>query len=112
MIDHIIFKADSYNNVTIGDNPASYEKNCCEAFDVWLEKRRNVVFKDTPSLAKIINSHKKMIEQGKEGVEIAITQGYGHKDEVVARFLEMEKASKELFDSVDSLVKQVETQAH
>ncbi len=108
MIDHIVFKADSYNNVLMGLNPNEFGDDCENAFQSWLEKRGNVFYKGTPILSQIVDSHNRVISYGKTGVQDAQQDGIENQRNIVHNFREMEKASDEFFDKVDYLARQWE----
>ncbi len=108
MIDHIIFKADSYRHVLKGRNPSDYDAPCSEAFQLWLEKRGKVFYEGTPILAEIMDSHERVIAHGKAGVEDAYTDSVENQRKIINDFREMEKASEEFFDKVDYLARQWE----
>lgn len=109
MIDHIIFKADAYSNALMGLNPENFENDdCITAFQSWLETRGNVFYKNTPILAQIIDSHNRIVEHGKKGVQNAHADGVENQRTIIEDFKAMEKASDVFFEKVDFLARQWE----
>ncbi len=108
MIDHIIFKADSYRHVLKMRNPSDYESACDDAFQLWYEKRGKVFYEGTQILAEILDSHKRVIAHGKAGVQDAYADGVQNQRKIINDFREMERASEEFFEKVDYLARQWE----
>lgn len=106
-MDHIIFKANAYSSIFHGTKTQEFNDHHSCRLGLWYEsglgKER---FSHLPSYPKLLKPHSvvhdnihanmQFIEKGDHVTE--------HKDEIIANFIEMEKASDELFITIDNLL--------
>ena len=108
-IDHILFKVEGYKGVLNNkENELSNHKNC--RFGKWVEASGKDMFSVTKSFNKIETPHKKVHNSVNEALE-CIKNGSCLSDinYVKNLFSEAEKASQELFEILNNMLNEKET---
>lgn len=102
MIDYIVFKTKAYDSVLRNLNEETLTQDIQNTFDSWFEKRGNVFYHGTETLANVVASHEGIVKSAQNGVALAYNNG--DKDRVVTEFKNMEENSIVLFENIDYLV--------
>ena len=101
-IDYIVFKTKAYDSVLRNLNEETLTQDIQNTFDSWFEKRGNVFYHGTETLANVVASHEGIVKSAQNGVALAYNNG--DKDRVVTEFKNMEENSIVLFENIDYLV--------
>ncbi len=106
-IDHIILKSSAYSSVLDEEVKGNFsDANSCRLGE-WVSSAGAQRFSHTPSFKKIGLPHNKVHERLHENmkfVEAKTTLDGRNPEELVSNFEQMEIASKELFNILDSMV--------
>ncbi len=103
-IDHVLFKTKAYHSIfTNREIQLPTEREC--RFGKWYAGEALKLFGDTPSFARIDEPHRRVHTKATEALECIRSDAcLSDIDGVVADFKQMEEASRELFDLLDSMV--------
>jgi len=114
-IDHIVYKSNAYNTI-ISAEPLLKESSHTQCrLGKWYGDEGHKRFGETQAFAKILAPHKIVHENANKNVAY-ISDGIldshiPHGNELVERFEQMEKASRDLFIQLDSMLEDANTTA-
>lgn len=109
MIDHILFKSNTYSSIYIGEKLGAFldHHNC--RLGKWHEGDGRAAFGKTPSFKKMESPHARVHNNALatikciEGEDTCVA----NKEMVMEAFLDMEAASAELFELMENMINEV-----
>ncbi|MCF6330509.1 MAG: CZB domain-containing protein [Sulfurimonas sp.] len=103
-IDHILFKADALTHV-LSEKYKEFDNHHQCRFGKWYEDEGKSTFSNSPSFKQIPTPHKELHQNVINTFNlIKDSSALEHKDEILTNFINMQKASSELFELLDSML--------
>jgi methyl-accepting chemotaxis protein len=106
-LDHIVFKFNGYDAVFKDDHSFTFSDHFSCRFGKWYTNEGKNVFGKTLSYTKIDSIHK-TVHENVRSVPKYIEEGITtNSDKIILAFSSAEKASKELFDVLDDMAREI-----
>ena len=106
-IDHIILKSHAYHVVLTEEKDANLGNSQICRLDEWMSSDKAQSFKHTHSFAKLKAPHERLhtkLHDNMHFVQEKKTLEANNPDVIIGNFKQMEEASQELFDLLDTMV--------
>lgn len=104
-IDHVVFKDNAYSAITLGDSKASFSNHHNCRLGKWYSGKGKELFGDAQSYSKIDVPHSVIHDKVIENIKcLEADNCVDNKDLIIRNFIEMEKASSELFELMDKII--------
>lgn len=105
MVDHIIFKANTYHTATNGD-PLPPEAPPCK-FTEWIRTTGKDEYQQTKAYAQMVATHQQVHQFTRQGLTHAKAEpNESNLQHAKAAFQQMEQASRQLFLKLDEMVQE------
>ena len=105
-LDHIIYKLHGYESVFKENSDVKFSTHTECRFGKWYTQKANSIYGSTPSFQNIDRSHATVHESMRNLPKLIASGSIENADSIIKSFEQVEKSSKELFSTLDSIIRE------